>query len=235
MYRTVPAWLVVVLLATAGCSSSGAFSSARPDAGTPAASAAPTPTPSPAPAPLTGTRLKALLAPASAFPSGYRLVKNSAADTGADGVPTEVEHDLPCTGLDQTAWVSLSGITPRAFAQNSYVSASGQYAQEFDTYTVADAGWAMTGLRAAAARCDRFRDEQTRSTVTVRLVAPPRLGQDALAIKLTDPRWAGDVTLVAVRTGVTLVTVLYSSASGSSTPEATKLAAYLTRRVESAG
>src|SRR6202035_5216070 len=107
----------------------------------------------------------------------------------------------------------LSGVGAVSWAQNDYVDkvTSVTYAQEIDVYRGTSAQDTMAGLRKLASTCPSFQDQQTSSTVTVKLTAGPALGNDALTFTLDSPRWMGATTLEAVRIGTTVVNVLYSA------------------------
>jgi hypothetical protein len=89
----------------------------------------------------------------------------------------------------------------------------------------------MAALRKVPARCPRFEDSQTSSTVTVRLGKGAAIGDDSLSFTLTDPRWQGGSTLEAVRIGTTVVTVFYSANSGTGAPQAKVFTGLLAGRV----
>ena len=202
----------------------------------PAASPASSPTASPSPSPLNGTQLKHLLAPASWFPPGFKPDPSGSVDTGNSGLAAPPPAHLPCHRLDGTSWVDLSGVGALSFAQSDYINqGAGEYAQEIDEYQGTRAQAVMTGLRALRSTCPSFADTQIGGTVTVKFRKGPQLGDDALTITLTNPHWAGDTTLEAVRTGTAVITVLYSSASGSGRAKATKLATALTASLQQQG
>ena len=112
---------------------------------------------------------------------------------------------------------------------------AGQYSQEINVYQGSTAQDVMAKLRQAAARCRSFHDAQTSSTVTVTRKAGPQLGDDALTIRLRNPRWLGGMTLEAVRVGHAVATVYFSAASGTGEAQATKLAALLTANLQKNG
>jgi hypothetical protein len=219
-----------VPLLVAACSSASPTGSAEPTrAATSSAAAAPNA------GLLKGTQLKALLAPVSWFPSGFTADPTGSVNTGdtyQEPSPTTGPPD--CTKLDGTAWVDLSGVGSVSFAQNDFIdqSTSEQYAQEIDVYQGTSAQEAMAGLRKLAGTCPTFHDAQTSSTVTVKLMNGPALGDDALTFTLDSPMWGGGLTLEAVRVGTAVATVLYSAASGSATTQATRLAAAVTANLK---
>jgi hypothetical protein len=183
---------------------------------------------------LTGTQLKARLAPASWFPAGFTLLPHNSIDTGNFYQPPFPPGPLTCRRLDSTSWVPLANLGPVSFAQNAYIDTNiGEYAQELDVFQGTTAQRVMANLsKVATARCRHFNDPQTSSTVTVELRKGPHLGDDALTIRLHDPRWTGDATLEAVRVGGAVATVYFSALSGTGQAQATKLAALISANLK---
>jgi hypothetical protein len=158
--------------------------------------------------PPTGAQLKALLTPASWFPRGFKIDPQGSVDTGNYYQPATPPGALECSKLDGTSWVQLGNGSAVSFAQNDYLDQNaGQYAQEIDVYQGSAAQDVMAKLRQVAASCRSFHEAQTSSTVTVTLETGPRLGDDALTVRLKDPRWLGGSTLEAVRVGHAVATV----------------------------
>jgi hypothetical protein len=219
-----------VPLLVAACSSASPTGSAEPTRSATSPAAA-----DPNAGLLKGTQLKALLAPVSWFPSGFTSDPTGSVNTGDTYQgPSPTTGPPDCTKLDATAWVDLSGVGSVSFAQDDFIdqNISEQYAQEIDVYRGTSAQDTMAGLRKLASTCPAFHDSQTSSTVTVKLMNGPALGDDALTFTLNDPRWQGGTTLEAVRTGTAVVTVLYSAASGSATTQATRLATAVVANVK---
>jgi hypothetical protein len=184
---------------------------------------------------LTGTQLKALLAPASWFPPGFAVDPSASTETGDTYQEPAPAAGAPrCAHLNASAWVDLSGVGAVSWAQNDYVDkvTSAQYDQEIDVYRGTSAQAAMAGLRKLATTCPNFQDSQTSSTVTVKLASGPALGEDALTLTLDSPNWAGGTALEAIRVGTAVVTVLYSATSGTGTTQATTLAAMMTKNIK---
>ena len=223
----------VLLTAAAACSSTSPpatapSATAKPSGG--ATSSAPV---NPDAGLLTGTQLKPLLAPASWFPRGFTLDSSNSVDTGSYYQPVSPPGPLKCERLNGLSWVDLGNGGAVSFAQNDYLDTSiGQYAQEIDVYQGTTAQDVMARLRKVVASCRSFHDSQTSSTVTVTMGKGPQLGDDALTIRLQDPRWGGDVTLEAVRVGTAVITVYFSAASGTSQAQATRLAAVVTANLK---
>ncbi len=225
MRTFLPVAAAALPLLAAACSAAPAAAPGNSPASSPAAS--------PSASPLNGTQLKRLLAPASWFPPGFKADPGGSVDTGTSDFAAPPPAHLPCRRLGGTGWIDMSGVTAVSFAQSDYINQStGQYAQEIDTYHGTGAQAAMAGLRALRGTCHGFRDPQLGGTVTVKFRKGPQLGDDALAISLTDPRWAGATTMEAVRVGDAVITVYYSSATGSGKAQATKLATLLTANLQ---
>jgi hypothetical protein len=228
--RLIPATLAVAVLPllAAACSAAAPSGSPAP----PASSAAARPDAGV----LTGTQLKARLAPPASFPPGFTSDPTVTRDSGTGYQAAAPAATLPCSRLNGSAWIDLSHVTPASFAQGFYADSgtSETYAQEIDGYQGTGASQAMAGLRKLAVTCPSFADAQTKSTATVHLAPGPKLGDDALTFELTDPSWAGDTALVAVRVGTSVVTVLYSASHGTGLSQATSLATTITDRLAKA-
>jgi hypothetical protein len=184
---------------------------------------------------LTGAELKSMLAPGSWFPAGFTADPTGSVNTGSSyQQPSPAAAGAPdCQRLDGTAWVVLGGVGSVSFAQDDYIdqSTSEQYAQEIDVFTGTGAQQVMTGLRNLSHTCPSFQDQQTSSTVSVKLRKGPRLGEDALTFLLDSPRWQGGTALEAVRIGSAVITVLYSADSGTGRAQATRLASAIAAKL----
>ncbi|MFJ4714958.1 hypothetical protein [Streptomyces sp. NPDC088785] len=182
----------------------------------------------------TGARLKKALAPAAFFGSGYSLDPSAARDTG-DTYQKQAAHPAAlahpdCTKLGGTSWIALTGDEGVSFAQNDYVDAdsSVDIAQEIDTFRGATAGTVMRHLEKVVAACPAYRDADTKSRVTVAGAATDGLGDSAYTITLTDPTWTNGTTLIAVRKGTDVVTVMSTDGHDDGAATAKRLAAKVT-------
>ncbi|OKI20140.1 hypothetical protein [Streptomyces sp. CB03911] len=234
--------VAVLPLALTACSSSSPQAAAPAPATTAAApatpAAAPSATPSATPAAadpnaglLTGTQLKALLAPAAAFATGFAIDAASTRDTGDTyQLPAVTEVPTPdCTRLGGTSWTEITGIAGVSFAENAYIdkNASAESAQEIDVYRAETARTVVGALGKLSLACPSYTDPQTNGKVTVAEKALPAVGDEAYVITLTSPAWKGGTTLVAARVGTAVVTVLASSGTDKGTATATQLAGQL--------
>ena len=211
----------VLPLGIAACSSSSSGSGGGNAAGSPStAAASPTTAPtstSPDAGLPTGTQLKADLV-STGIPAGYALDSSGSVDSGSGYQPSSAPTaGTDCTNLDGTGWVDLAGQGSVSFAQNDYIdnANSEEFAQEIDAFPGTAAQDVMTALSGITAKCPKFDDSQTSSTVKVSVTTDSSPGDGAVVITLSDSRWAGSTTLEAVRVGHSVVTVLSSADSGS--------------------
>jgi hypothetical protein len=224
--RLSPIAVAAVLpLALAGCSSlsssaASAASSANPAAGL-----------------LTGSQLKTALVTAG-IPSGYAANSSATLDSGSDyQSPSASATASPkCANLEATSWVNLAGYASASFAQSDYVNngSSEEFAQEVDAYEGGTAQTVMANLAKMAATCPSFTDSGTSSTVKVAVATGTTLGDGTVTITLTDSSWSSSETLVAVRVGQNVISVL-NSATGNSATYANTLASAITAGVKKLG
>jgi hypothetical protein len=212
--------LPLALTATA-CSSDSAAKATT-------ASPAPTKAKDPNEGLLTGTQLKKTLAPASYFTAGFAVDPETTRDTGGTyRVPATHNAAKPdCTRFGSTGWIDLSGIEGVSFAQNSYTSknTSAELDQEIDVYRGTTSTDVMTALTKAVAACPGYPDADTKSTVKIVGAATSGLGDDAYTITLTDAAWESGTTLVAVRVGTAVVSILSTDGADNGADSAKKLA-----------
>ncbi|GAA0302607.1 hypothetical protein GCM10010302_46360 [Streptomyces polychromogenes] len=176
---------------------------------------------------LTGTQLKAALAPASFFPAGYTADPADARDSGP-GYRPPVAAEVPtpdCTKLGGTAWTGITGIDGVSFAQDAYINknTSEEYAQEIDVYQGTTSTTVLGALGMLSKACPSYTDEQTHGKVTITEKPLAGVGDGAWVITETNPEWMGGTTLVAARVGHSVVTVLVSGNGDKGLAGATKL------------
>jgi hypothetical protein len=177
---------------------------------------------------LTGTQLKKTLAPATYFPAGFAVDPEGTRDTGdtyrAPATRSAAKSD--CTRFGSTGWIDLSGIEGVSFAQNSYVdkNTSSELDQEVDVYRGTASTEVMTALTKVVTACPSYPDADTKSTVKITGAATPGLGDDAYTVTLTDAAWESGTTLIAVRVGTAVVSVLSTDGADNGSASAKKLA-----------
>ncbi|MQS13506.1 hypothetical protein F7Q99_14835 [Streptomyces kaniharaensis] len=160
-----------------------------------------------------GTKLNAMLLPATALPPKLKLDPSGTKSTG-DGFnppisPSAVPASKACDMLNGTGWINAAGINAASFAQNDYMDDSqDMFAQELDGYRGNDAQTVMANLKAALTACHTYTVTQNGQnyTATVTMQSLPGVGDDALQAVITSPDWTGGSTLVAARVGSIVVT-----------------------------
>lgn len=179
---------------------------------------------------LTGTQLKRVLAPASAFPSGFTRQADGTSDSGGTFLsPSHKSTAKPdCTRLEGTAWIQVTGYKGGvSFAQDDYVNQgkTEEMTQEIDAFQGTTAQAVMKDLRSVAATCASFTDTDAHATVKVTGRSTAALGDEAYTMTLTSGAWESGTTLIAARSGHTVVTVLSTAGSDDGAATAKKLTA----------
>lgn len=223
-----------LLLSVAACSSGGSNPGAVATSAGSRAAAAASSTADPDAGLLTGTQLKAALV-STGIPAGYALDSSGSVDTGAsyqDPSASSSTNATGCSGLDGTSWVDIAGFGSASFAENDYIDQADaeEFTQEIDAFQGTTAQDVMSALSAIAGKCPTFKDSQTNSTVTVSAATSATPDDGTVVITLSDSQWEDATTLVAVRVGHSVVTVLSSANSGSAAfakSEATAIAGRL--------
>lgn len=239
---------LAALLATAvtGCtgastsSKSGATASAQsPSTASAASPAASSPSPAARKA-LDAKTLNSVLLPASDMPKGFTVYPQG---TRYDGValpedtPSPVPGSQLCAILAQTAWIRAAGINTQDFAQSDYLNSgrTEEVAEEVDAFQGTDAQQAMTALWNAFGRCKSFTQSANGPTTTTYL-SRSRIGgqQDGIKAVELSPEYQGGETLVAIRVGYAIVTVLDSSTGSDNGSAALTMAERIATRLAAA-
>jgi hypothetical protein len=178
----------------------------------------------------TGTQLNAFLPTTKDLPKGFKLAsdvtRNSADVFGPES--TTALKKAACKKLDTSAWIDVAGLGSAAFAQTGFKDSYGNeiYAN-IDTFRGTEASKAMANIRKMLTLCATFKTTTPgvgKTTVKVSTKADPKAGDESLNATLTSPVWQQGSALVAVRTGKTVITVLYSSSKKDITTKAVKIA-----------
>ncbi|WBO65825.1 hypothetical protein [Streptomyces camelliae] len=167
---------------------------------------------------VTGTRLKKALAPASAFPAGLTPEADGTADSGGQLLPQSGKSagTPDCTRLEGTSWIQVTGLKGGvSFAQNDYANKdkTEEVAQEIDEFQGTSAAAVMKDLRSVAAECAVFTDTDAHAKVKLAGRSVSGLGDEAYTMTLTSGAWQNGTTLIAVRSGTSVVTVLSTAGS----------------------
>ncbi|WP_406436661.1 hypothetical protein OHB00_21685 [Streptomyces sp. NBC_00631] len=175
---------------------------------------------------LTGARLKKALAPASAFPAGLALESDGSADSGGQFLsPADRKAGKPdCTRLETTSWIQVSGYKGGvSFAQNGYANKTAEVDQEIDAFQGATAAAVMKALRTVADECATYTDTDAHAKVKLTGTATAGLGDEAYMMTLTSGYWENGTTLIAARSGSSVVTVLSTAGADNGAASARKV------------
>jgi hypothetical protein len=186
-----------------------------------------------------GTQLKASLLTTKDLPAGFKvspdLVRDSADGFGPLSTATASPTRSACKKLHTNVWIDGAGIGSASFAQTSFAdSYSEEIDAEIDAFRGTDAQGVMTNLRKLFAACSKFKTTTPgigHHTVKVVAKAGPRVGDDSIKAVLTSSAWQGGMTLVAVRVGNVVVSVLISWNKSDLGAKATNLAETMVKRL----
>ncbi|MER6565564.1 hypothetical protein ABT288_05100 [Streptomyces sp. NPDC001093] len=176
----------------------------------------------------TGTQLKKALAPASVFPSGFAPESDGASDSGTQFLsPAARSTAKPdCTRLEGTSWIQVTGFKGGvSFAQNDYVNhgKTEEVAQEIDTFQGTTANTVMKRLQTVAGECAAFTDTDAHAKVKLTGTSTAGLGDEAYTMTLTSGAWQNGSTLIAARTGNSVITVLSTAGTDNGAATAKKV------------
>ncbi|MEV6834899.1 hypothetical protein AB0N17_10335 [Streptomyces sp. NPDC051133] len=174
----------------------------------------------------TGTQLKKALAPASAFPSGLTLEADGSADSGGTFVPpsTRKAAKPDCTRLETTSWIQVTGYKGGvSFAQNDYANKSEEVAQEVDAFQGTTATDVMKAVQSVARACATYTDTDAHAKVKLTGASTAGLGDEAYTMTLTSGYWQNGTTLIAARSGNSVVTVLSTAGADNGAASAKKV------------
>jgi hypothetical protein len=227
--------------AVAGCGAAG-------NAGEVAATAAPwhatasssSPAAPATAAPLDATTLNSELLTVADMPKGY-TVASSVTRYNAAALPDDSPSPVPaantCAILAQTAWIRASGIDTPDFAQAGFVNSANteEISEEIDAFQGADAQKAMTALWQAFGHCATFTEPYSGTTAKMTLSRSMIGGQwSGIKSVLVSPAFAGGETMVAIRAGYAIVTVIDSVDSSDEGSAAVSMAERIASRLSAA-
>ncbi|MFI9806266.1 hypothetical protein ACIHEJ_18240 [Streptomyces sp. NPDC052301] len=174
----------------------------------------------------TGAQLKKALAPASAFPSGLTLEADGSADSGSTFVPPSTRKTTKpdCTRLETTSWIQVTGYKGGvSFAQNDYANKSEEVAQEVDAFRGTTAADVMKAVQSVAHECATYTDTDAHAKVKLTGASTPGLGDEAYTMTLTSGYWENGTTLIAARSGKSVITVLSTAGGDNGAASAKKV------------
>ncbi|WP_405582414.1 hypothetical protein [Streptomyces sp. NBC_01190] len=184
------------------------------------------------PEPLTGDQLTKELAPASLFAPGLAVDPSATRDTGSSYQTQAVENPpkAPCSTLDTTGWMTITGISGVSFTQQDRFdkSTTTEVYQGIDVFKGTTSTTVLDKLSRIADRCPSFTDDQTHTKVKVTVKPLPGIGDGAYKVTLSCPGWQSGNTLIAARVGTAVVSVLSTDGSaGDGSGTAKKVAAHI--------
>lgn len=189
---------------------------------------------------LDATTLNSELLTAGDMPKGYKAASSVTRHNAAalpDDSPSPVAAASVCAILAQTAWIRVSGIDTPDFAQAGFVNAANteEISEEIDAFQGADAQKAMTALWQAFGHCATFTEPYSGTTAKITLTRSMIGGQwSGIKSVLLSPAFAGGETLVAIRAGYAIVTVIDSVDSSDDGSAAVTMAEKIASRVSAA-
>jgi len=175
------------------------------------------------------------------MPKGFSEDKTGTLNTGQQ-LPADSPSPIPsgqvCRSFEQTGWIQVAGISTGDFAQSDYLNAdhSAEVAQEIDVFTGDDAQHAMTTLWTQFGHCASFSypSNGTTEKATMTRKKLTGTGDEAIEAVSVSPGFDGGLTLVAVRVGSAIITVLDSSPSRDLGAPAVSYATQIAQRLQSA-
>lgn len=231
--------------AVAGCGAAGSSGAVAAASATSSASSTSSASPAAPAAPATPAALDAQaldtkLLQLGDMPKGF-VANPSATRYDGEALPddlkTPVDGAKVCQLLSDTSWISASGLTTEDFAQADYgnTAKTEEISEEVDAFQGADAQKAMTGLWQTFGRCGTFTTSYGGMTASMALGKAMISGKwtGVKAVELS-PSFVGATSLVAIRVGYAIVTVLDSAETSDGGAAAVAMAEKIASRVQAA-
>ncbi|MFD5585313.1 MULTISPECIES: hypothetical protein [unclassified Streptomyces] len=239
MRRTALAATALCLVTATAAALTGCQSGQDKADDKPAASAAPAKAKDPNAGLATGARLKQALAPASVMPAGLSPVADGNVDSGTTYLAPSAKNTAKtdCTKLENTSWIDVTGYKGGvSFAQSDFANQdrTEEIAQEIDAFQGTTATTVMREVLRVATECATFTDATDHVKVRVTGKAAEGIGDEAYTLTLTSPGWENGTTLMAVRVGSNLATVMSTAGSGNGAAAAKKVAQHVAASLKTA-
>jgi len=185
-----------------------------------------------------GAELKGALLTGKDLPGRYKATSNlqrDSAETYGPPAKTIPPTRASCKELESNLWIEAAGSDSATFAQTGFTDSYGSEVDaEIESYRGTDARTVMTNLRKLFKICSSFKttvEGAGVATVKVTTKAGPKVGDGSISAVVTSPVWEGGTTLIAVRVGSEVVSVLSSSAKNNGGATATKMAKVMVARL----
>jgi hypothetical protein len=186
-----------------------------------------------------GSELSEALLTDSDLPDRYKANTNlqrDSAETFSPPAAVIAPTAASCKELESNLWIEAAGSDSATFAQTGFTDSYGSEVDaEIESYRGGDARTVMINLRKLFKICSTFKttvEGAGRATVKVTTKAGPNVGDSSIRATVTSPVWEGGTTLIAVRVGSEVVSVLSSSAKNNGGATATKMAKLMVARLE---
>jgi hypothetical protein len=172
------------------------------------------------------------------LPPRYKInpdvTRDSAEVFGPPVAPVEPTR-ASCKELATNLWIQGAGIESASFAQTGFGDDIGsEIDAELESYRGDDAKKVMANARTLFTLCAKFKMQVKgagRATIKVVSKPGPKIGDESVRAILTSPVWEGGSTLLAVRVGTEVVSILSSSARSNGGPAAAKQARLMVSRL----
>jgi hypothetical protein len=185
-----------------------------------------------------GTALKAALMTAKDLPARYKVdpaVVRDSAEAFNPAAKVVAPTRASCKELQTNLWIQAAGVDSASFAQTGFTDGVGsEIDAEIESYRAADSQKVMKNLRKLFSVCSTFKlavEGAGRATINVVTKPGPKVGDESIRAVVTSPVWQGGTTLIAVRSGKEIVSVLSSSAKNNGGPAAAKQARLMVGRL----
>jgi hypothetical protein len=174
------------------------------------------------------------------MPKGFKV--GSATRNSGIQLPSDSAQPLPasqvCLAFTESAFIRAAGISTGVFAEGDYISAdqSQEIVEEIDTFTGNDAQRAMATLWQKFGTCSSFsyQTDGTTAPSTLKRSRLPGVGNEAVKAVIVSPVIEGGETLVAIRMGSQIITLLDSASSSDLGSPAVGYAEQIAQRLRAA-
>jgi hypothetical protein len=193
---------------------------------------------------LSGLQLAGLLLSRSAMPAGYSLLplQGATQNSGKKAAPRDAPAPAPsgqlCQAFAYSNFIAAGEISDTVFAQTAFANAKDttEVDQSVDVFTGSDAQTVMQRLWTALGTCAHFSYNDNGPMVHATLTRGrlTGIGDEAIDAVSRSPIIIGQATLIAVRVGNAIVTVMSSAAGPNNESAAIGYARQITANLRSA-
>jgi hypothetical protein len=185
-----------------------------------------------------GGDLQAALVTKKDVPAGFKIdpnVTRDSADTFAEPEKAKAPVKKSCADLGSNIWISGSGVVAGSFAQIGFTD---PYSNEIDamieSYRGEEATKVMANMRKLFGLCSTYKTKvEGVGKLKVKVVTKngPKVGDESIRGVMTSSAWEGGITLIAVRSGNEIVSVLSSATKNDGGQQGAKLTRLMINRL----